>query len=91
MEGNDITPELDEEDTLSGDSDDEVAPSKTTRQPTTEVKRAAKVTGDAKYKKLKEALGKTPVVGQGYAIKISMYQQFSVPNLPSYHPRCIVQ
>ncbi|PYH68673.1 uncharacterized protein BO88DRAFT_426167 [Aspergillus vadensis CBS 113365] len=70
VEGNDITSELREEDTLSGPSDDDVAPSKTTRQPSTEVKRAAKVTGDAKYKKLKEALGKTPEVGQGYAIKI---------------------
>ncbi|GLB11864.1 hypothetical protein AtubIFM57258_008736 [Aspergillus tubingensis] len=70
IDANDISSELQEEDTLSGPSDDEVAPSKTTRQPTTEVKRAAKVTGDAKYKKLKEALGKTPVVGQGYAIKI---------------------
>ncbi|PWY61749.1 hypothetical protein BO83DRAFT_460568 [Aspergillus eucalypticola CBS 122712] len=70
VDANDITSEFREEDTLSGNSDDDVAPSKTTRQPTTEVKRAAKVTGDAKYKKLKEALGKTPEVGQGYAIKI---------------------
>ncbi|RAH61494.1 hypothetical protein BO85DRAFT_362772 [Aspergillus piperis CBS 112811] len=70
IDANDITSELREEDTLSGASDDDVAPSKTTRQPSTEVKRAAKVTGDAKYKKLKEALGKTPEVGQGYAIKI---------------------
>ncbi|RAK88646.1 hypothetical protein BO79DRAFT_147999 [Aspergillus costaricaensis CBS 115574] len=70
IDANEITSEFKEEDTLSGPSDDEVAPSKTTRQPTTEVKRAAKVTGDAKYKKLKEALGKTPEVGQGYAIKI---------------------
>ncbi|OJZ82721.1 hypothetical protein ASPFODRAFT_36263 [Aspergillus luchuensis CBS 106.47] len=70
IDANDITSDLQEEDTLSGPSDDDVAPSKTTRQPSTEVKRAAKVTGDAKYKKLKEALGKTPEVGQGYAIKI---------------------
>ncbi|GAA92764.1 similar to An03g03680 [Aspergillus luchuensis] len=70
IDANDINSDLQEEDTLSGPSDDDVAPSKTTRQPSTEVKRAAKVTGDAKYKKLKEALGKTPEVGQGYAIKI---------------------
>ncbi|PYH30392.1 uncharacterized protein BO87DRAFT_342748 [Aspergillus neoniger CBS 115656] len=70
IDANEITSEFKEEDTLSGPTDDEVAPSKTTRQPTTEVKRAAKVTEDAKYKKLKEALGKTPEVGQGYAIKI---------------------
>ncbi|KAI2827020.1 hypothetical protein CBS133816_6878 [Aspergillus niger] len=54
------------EDSLS----DDVTPSKTTRQPTTQVKRATRTTGDAKYNKLKEALGKTPEVGQGYAIKI---------------------
>ncbi|PWY67070.1 hypothetical protein BO94DRAFT_590978 [Aspergillus sclerotioniger CBS 115572] len=54
----------------SGDSSD--TPSKTTRQPATQVKRATATKTDDKYKKLHSALGKTPEVGKGYAIKISM-------------------
>ncbi|RAL16976.1 uncharacterized protein BO97DRAFT_420360 [Aspergillus homomorphus CBS 101889] len=55
----------------SSGSDLSDAPSKTTRQPATQAKRAPAATkSDDRYKKLKEALGKTPEVGQGYAIKI---------------------
>ncbi|PYI12678.1 hypothetical protein BO78DRAFT_356969 [Aspergillus sclerotiicarbonarius CBS 121057] len=53
----------------SGDSSD--APSQTTHQPATQAKRAATATKtDDKYRALKKALGKTPEVGKGYAIKI---------------------
>ncbi|OOF96899.1 hypothetical protein ASPCADRAFT_145718 [Aspergillus carbonarius ITEM 5010] len=57
--------------TVSSIEDSNDAPSKTTRQPATQVKRAATATKtDDKYKKLHSALGKTPEVGKGYAIKI---------------------
>ncbi|PYH98273.1 hypothetical protein BO71DRAFT_395382 [Aspergillus ellipticus CBS 707.79] len=57
--------------TVSSDDNSSDAPSKTTREPATEAKRAATATkSESKYAKLEKTLGKTPEVGQGYAIKI---------------------
>ncbi|PWY81707.1 hypothetical protein BO94DRAFT_148256 [Aspergillus sclerotioniger CBS 115572] len=56
--------------TVSTNGDPTYVPSKTTRQPATEVKRAETPTvSDAKYRILEAALGKRPEVGKAYALK----------------------
>ncbi|PWY88365.1 hypothetical protein BO70DRAFT_420169 [Aspergillus heteromorphus CBS 117.55] len=54
----------------NGDDPSDDISSKTTRQPATEVKRATTTSKDPKYERLEKTLGSTPVVNDGYAIKI---------------------
>ncbi|PYH81276.1 hypothetical protein BO82DRAFT_432632 [Aspergillus uvarum CBS 121591] len=60
--------------------------SKTTRDVSTPEKRTGTTQTEPKYKKLAEALGKTPEVGKGYAIKIrSERNELSGKNYPDHY------
>ncbi|GKZ49689.1 hypothetical protein AbraIFM66951_002260 [Aspergillus brasiliensis] len=73
--------------TVSEDGDPTYVPSKTTGDTPTEVKRAATPTMTHEtYKVLEEALGKTPVEGEGYALKLkSVYKDLIVYKWPDHY------
>lgn len=71
--------------TVSEDGDPTYVPSKTASDAPTEVKRASTPTMTHEtYKVLEEALKATPVVGDGYALKLSAHLPLSPAVKPFY-------